>query len=218
MGEARNDCRSQGYVEWTLDGLLRHVVYLGGSPQPASLCRDLIPARLAPAILIHDISQRYTTHWPKPAHRMSDRQQGIRMDAGRQPESGLSFLLEIQIQRRQSRAEAERSRRQQHVLDRGIDRRSGRAGRRRALKARDDPDRGLVDVVGQKFRRRQHPLKPLPAGQRWRFLVIRDAKDKETVGALLQTGLGRAGGPTVSVGRTGLWHRLGGATNRYGPE
>ena len=36
--------------------------------------------------------------------------------------------------------------------------------------------------------------------QRWRFLVIRDPKVKETVGALYKTCVGRAGGPTVSIG------------------
>jgi nitroreductase len=36
--------------------------------------------------------------------------------------------------------------------------------------------------------------------QRWRFLVIRDPKVQETVGALYKTCVGRAGGPTVSIG------------------
>jgi nitroreductase len=36
--------------------------------------------------------------------------------------------------------------------------------------------------------------------QRWRFLVIRDPKVKETVGALYKTCLGRAGCATVSIG------------------
>jgi nitroreductase len=36
--------------------------------------------------------------------------------------------------------------------------------------------------------------------QRWRFLVIRDPKVKETVGALYKRAWGRAGSPTVSVG------------------
>jgi nitroreductase len=34
--------------------------------------------------------------------------------------------------------------------------------------------------------------------QRWRFLVIRDAKIKETVGGLVQTRVGRAGRTAVS--------------------
>ena len=32
-----------------------------------------------------------------------------------------------------------------------------------------DPQRGLVDVLGQIFRPRQHPFKPLSAGARSRF-------------------------------------------------
>jgi nitroreductase len=36
--------------------------------------------------------------------------------------------------------------------------------------------------------------------QRWQFLVIRDPKVKETVGALYKRCVGRAGCPTVSVG------------------
>jgi nitroreductase len=35
--------------------------------------------------------------------------------------------------------------------------------------------------------------------QRWRFLVVRDPKVKETVGAFLQVGLGQAGCATVPV-------------------
>ena len=42
------------------------------------------------------------------------------MDAGRQPESGLGFLIELQVQRRQCRAEAEGPWREQHVLHRGM--------------------------------------------------------------------------------------------------
>ena len=75
------------------------------------------------------------------------------MDARWQSKRCLRFLLELQIQRRQSRAEPERSCRQQHVLNRGIDRRAGRAGRGTAFEAGDDPHRGLVNVCGQIFRR-----------------------------------------------------------------
>ena len=42
------------------------------------------------------------------------------MDAGRQSERGLRFLLELQVQRRQCRAEAEGPWREQHVLHRGM--------------------------------------------------------------------------------------------------
>jgi hypothetical protein len=100
-----------------------------------------IPVRLAPPVFIDDICKRDTADWPKPAHGVADRQQGIRMDAGRQSESGLSFLLELQIQRRQGRAQTERSRRQQHVLNRWIDRRARRAGRGAAFE-----DSGLAAV------------------------------------------------------------------------
>ena len=43
----------------------------------------------------------------------------IRMDAGWQAESGLRFLLELQVQRRQRRPEAEGPWREQHVLPAG---------------------------------------------------------------------------------------------------
>jgi hypothetical protein len=69
-----------------------------------------IPVRLAPPIFVDDIGVRNTADWPEPPHRIADRQQSIGMDAGRQPESGLGFLLELQVQRRQSRAKPERSR------------------------------------------------------------------------------------------------------------
>ena len=98
-----------------------------------------ISARLTPPIFVDDIGERYTANRPKPSHRVADRQQGIGMDAGRQAECGLRFLLKLQIQRRQGRAEAERSRRQQHILNRWVDRRPGRAGRGAAFEARDDP-------------------------------------------------------------------------------
>jgi len=71
-------------------------------------------------IFVDDIGQSHTADWPEPAHGVADRQQGIRVDAGWQSECGLRFLLELQIERRQCRAEAERSRRQQHVLHRWV--------------------------------------------------------------------------------------------------
>jgi hypothetical protein len=54
-----------------------------------------IPVRFTPSIFVDDISQRNTAYWSKPAHGVADRQQGIRMDAGRQPERGLRLLLEL---------------------------------------------------------------------------------------------------------------------------
>jgi hypothetical protein len=77
-----------------------------------------IPGRLAPPVFVDDIRKSDAADWLEPAHWVADRQQGIRMDAGRQSESGLSFLLELQVQRRQGRPEAERSRCEQHVLHR----------------------------------------------------------------------------------------------------
>jgi hypothetical protein len=54
-----------------------------------------IPIRPTPSILMDDISQRDTADWPEPAHRVADRQQGIGVDTGRQPERGLRLLLEL---------------------------------------------------------------------------------------------------------------------------
>jgi hypothetical protein len=39
--------------------------------------------------------RRDTANWPEPAHRIADRQQRIRVDAGRQAERGLGFFLEL---------------------------------------------------------------------------------------------------------------------------
>ena len=57
-----------------------------------------IPVRLAPPVFIDDIGERYTADWPEPAHGIADRQQGIGVDAGRETERGLGFLLEIQVE------------------------------------------------------------------------------------------------------------------------
>jgi hypothetical protein len=65
---------------------------------------------------------------------------------GRQAECDLRLPPELQVQRVQCRAEAERSRRQQHILHRRIDGRAGRAGRGAAFEARDDPDGSLVNA------------------------------------------------------------------------
>ena len=56
-----------------------------------------IPVRLTPPILVNDIGEGYTADWPKPPHRISDRQQGIGVRAGRQSERGLCLLLELQV-------------------------------------------------------------------------------------------------------------------------
>jgi hypothetical protein len=68
---------------------------------------------LAPLILVDDIGERNTADWPEPAHWVADRQQCMRVDAGRQSKSGLGFFLELQIQRGQCRPEAKRSRHKQ---------------------------------------------------------------------------------------------------------
>src|SRR5271165_2979472 len=128
-----------------------------------------IRVRLAPLISVNDIRKRDTADWPEPTHWVADRQQGIRVDSGRQSECGLRFLLELQIQGRQSRTEAERSRCEQYVLNRRIDGRPGRADRGSAFEAWNDPNRGLMDVRGQIFRRVEQPQKSFPAHARGRF-------------------------------------------------
>jgi hypothetical protein len=70
-----------------------------------------IAVRLAPLVLIDDIGERDTANRAKPAHGVADRQQGIGVETGRKAQSRFRFLLELQIKRRQSRAQAERSRR-----------------------------------------------------------------------------------------------------------
>ena len=76
-------------------------------------CRgDLITVMLPPSIVVDDIGERDTANRPEPAHRIADRQQGIGVDVRRQAKRGLRFLLELQLKRGQSRAKAERSRRQ----------------------------------------------------------------------------------------------------------
>src|SRR6266550_4738384 len=52
-----------------------------------------IVVALSPPIFVHDFGERDTADWPEPAHWVADRQQGIRMDAGRQSNSGLRFFL-----------------------------------------------------------------------------------------------------------------------------
>jgi len=68
-----------------------------------------IPARLSPSIFVDDIGERNTTDWTEPAHWVAHRQQRIGMNIRRQTEFGFRLLLELQVQRRLSRAEAERS-------------------------------------------------------------------------------------------------------------
>jgi hypothetical protein len=48
---------------------------------PAVLGLLEITASLAPPILVDDIFKRNMVDWPKPAHRVADWQQGVRVDA-----------------------------------------------------------------------------------------------------------------------------------------
>src|SRR5262245_50132451 len=58
--------------------------------------------RLSPAVLENDIFERHPAHRPEPAHRVTDRDQGIAVPIRRQPERRLRFFLEGEkIERRQ---------------------------------------------------------------------------------------------------------------------
>src|SRR6516164_6014284 len=54
-------------------------------------------ARLPPPVFIDDIGERDTADGSKPAHRVTDWQQSIRVEVGRKTHSGLRFLLELQV-------------------------------------------------------------------------------------------------------------------------
>ena len=116
-----------------------------------------IAARVPPSVLKDDIGKGDTANRPKPAYGIADRQQGVGMHAGRQAECSFGFFLELQIEGRQCGAEAERSRREQHVLYRWIDRRAGPARRSLASEARDDPHRSFMNVCPQIFRCIEQP-------------------------------------------------------------
>ena len=77
----------------------------GRMPVSAGLLQT--PRRLAPPIVENDIRQRNTANWTELAHLVAERQYRIRMGVRRQTESGLRFLLELQVQRHQSRTKAE---------------------------------------------------------------------------------------------------------------
>jgi hypothetical protein len=70
----------------------------------------LITVRLAPLISEDTLRERNTASWLKPAHRVADRQQGIRVDAGRQTEPSYASFLELRVQRGYLLDEAERTR------------------------------------------------------------------------------------------------------------
>src|ERR1700730_10696881 len=89
----------------------------------------LIAVRLSPSIFIDNLGEWYSANWPESSQGIPNWQKRIRVHVGRQAKSSFDLHLEIQVQRRESRAETERSRRQQHVLDCRINRGTGRAGR-----------------------------------------------------------------------------------------
>ena len=62
------------------------------------------------------------SHRPEPSHRETDRQDRVGVLTFGDPHRRLGFLLVHQIQRGQRCAQANRARRQQHVLHRGKDR------------------------------------------------------------------------------------------------
>src|SRR5262249_4858558 len=107
--------------------------------------------RLAPALAIDDIGERAAAERPEFAHGVDDRENGVGVDAGRQPERGLGLLLVEQMAGGERRAEPERACGEQHVLHGRIDARAGgTVGLLAAvLDAGDDPHRGLVKVLGE---------------------------------------------------------------------
>ena len=52
---------------------------------------------LTPLIFVDDIGERDTANRPEPSHRITDRQQSIGMNVGRQSESSFRLLLEVQV-------------------------------------------------------------------------------------------------------------------------
>ena len=77
---------------------------------------SLDPGKAGPSIFVDDFSERHTAYWPKPSHRVTNRQQSLGMDVRRQTQHDLGLLLELQVQSCQSCAEAECPRREQRVL------------------------------------------------------------------------------------------------------
>src|SRR6516225_3457657 len=107
---------------------------------------------LAPPVEINDVGERPATERPKAAHRVTDRQDRIGVEALRDAHRRIDLLLVCNMSCRQRRAEPERTRRQQHILHRRIDRRAGYPCRIGAvLEARYNPYRRLVVVIGQVF-------------------------------------------------------------------
>ena len=122
-----------------------------------------------PAVLIDDLVERLAADRPETAARIADRQDRVGMRVRRQAEDRLDLLFEIEVQRRQGRAEADRARCEQHVLHRRIDRRTGPSGRGRgSFEARHDPYRRLVDMIGEVLCGAKHARKTLCAHSRGR--------------------------------------------------
>src|SRR5258708_2092810 len=95
---------------------------------PLNVLRDLQAlVGLAPAVAVNHVLQWSAAELAEIAHGPADRQDRVGMGAGRQAEDRVDLLAIAGMPRRQRRAEAERPRRQAHVLHRPIDRRAGRA-------------------------------------------------------------------------------------------
>src|SRR3984893_16546172 len=107
---------------------------------------------LAPPVEIDNVREWSAADRPEAAHRVADRQDGVGVEAGRDPHRGGDLCFISDVARRQGRAERERTRRQQHILHRRVDRRAGRARRIGAvLETGHDPHRRFVIVVRQVF-------------------------------------------------------------------
>src|ERR1700680_3581469 len=87
--------------EWTPEGLLRYVAYLGEREDKPANRRAPRPVsrrvRLTPLVFINDISDRDAANRPETTHRIPDWEKRIRVHVSRQAESGLDLLLEIQM-------------------------------------------------------------------------------------------------------------------------
>src|SRR6516165_2062753 len=67
---------------------------------------------LAPAVEIDDLGERATANRTETAHRIADRQDGVRMEAGRDAHRFVALLRVTDMPGRQGRAEPDRARRQ----------------------------------------------------------------------------------------------------------
>jgi hypothetical protein len=69
-------------------------VLLDKHPRVNATKSPQVPVRLALSVFVDDIGQRNTANWPEPAPGIADRQEGIRVHAGRQLKIGLRFFLD----------------------------------------------------------------------------------------------------------------------------